>query len=173
MKPKRYIKIEKLQRRTSHIKDFHIIIKLLYPYRQTINKYSHLTSKMPFTTAQKELLKTTIHSLTIINEMYRDTDKYGRLYSTREDLTNAVFMLQNELDLQGQIYLLKPNLRWFYGQLEQHFGGLTFTRRQVSNKLIKSKSTCYRHLTELVDRELLEITGKSKNTYQYYFIEKR
>ncbi len=171
MKTKRYIKIEKLAYRKYHIKDLNVIIKLLYPYRQTINKFNYLLDRMTFTEVQQELLKTTVHSLTIINEMYRDKDKFNRIYTTREDVINAIFMLQNELDLKDQSIILPPPVRWFYSQLQQHFGGLEFTSREVGRKFRKSKSTCYHHLTELVDRELVEITNKKGQAYVYYLTE--
>ncbi len=171
MHVKRYIKIEKLARRTYHIKDLNIIVKLLYPYRQTINKFSCLLDQMSFTEVQQELLKATVHSLTIINEMYRDKDKFDRIYTTREDVINAIVMLQNELDLKDQPSILSPSVRWFYSQLQQYFGGLDFTSREVSRTFRKSKSTCYRHLTELVDRELVKITGKKEMAYTYHLTE--
>ena len=71
---KRYLKIEKITYRKYHIKDFNVIIKLLYPYRQTINKYEKLLQQMNFTDKQQTMIKETAHSLTIINEVYRDQD---------------------------------------------------------------------------------------------------
>lgn len=167
MKTIRYAKLEKLKYRKYHIKDLNIIIKLLYPYRQTINKFTRLLNQLTFTAPQQELLITTIHSLTIVNEMYRDQDKWGRLYSTREDVINAIFMLQNELDLQEKSCVLPAATRWFYSQLQIYFSDLDFTSTEVSKKLIKSKSACYRHLTELVDRQLVSVSGKKGQTYLY------
>lgn len=170
---KRYLKIEKITYRKYHIKDFNVIIKLLYPYRQTINKYEKLLQQMNFTDKQQAMIKETAHSLTIINEVYRDQDSYARFYVTREDVINAIYMLQNELHLQKQEYILSPSLRWFYNQLQMYFTSNHFTSKEVGHKLRKSKSLSYRYLTELVERELIKIVGKKNNAYVYELIENK
>jgi hypothetical protein len=169
---KRYVKIDKIRYRKYHIKDLHLIIKLLYPYRQTVNKYEKLLRQLSFNEQQQRLILDTTHSLTIINELYRDQDKYGRFYVTREDMFNAIYMLQNELNLKKHEYLLSASLRWFYNQVVQYFDGRVFTSREVSLKLRKSKSLCYRYLTELVDRNFIRIVGKRSQAYVYKLKEK-
>ena len=167
----RYIKIEKLSHRRHHLNDLNLIIKILYPYRQTINKYHNLLAQTSFTDEQKKLIIQTAHSLTIINELYRDQDTLRRLYVTREDIFNAIYMLQNELDLSTQHYLLSPSLRWFYKTIQPDFCDTPFTAKQICRHLDKSKTTVHRYLSELTDREFLKIIGKQHNAYLYKIIQ--
>ncbi len=157
---RRYIKIDKLQYRKYHVADLNTIIKILYPYRQTINKYQKLLDQTSFNSYQKNIIIQTAHSLTIVNELYRDQDKYKRLYVTREDVFNAIYMLQNELHLPKQEYLLSPTLRWFYNQLQQYFYDTAFTNTDVRKKLGTSRSNIYHKLSELADRQFIEIIDK-------------
>jgi len=166
-KVKRYIKIEKLTFRKYHIADLHLLIQILYPSRRTTNPEVGIIEIIQFTTYQKQLIKDTVHSLTIINELYRDKDKYGVLYSTKEDIYNAIHLLQNELNIPHQSYLLAPNLRWFYKELQQYYQDTFFTSKEVQLKLEKAKTTVYEHLTELVDKELIEIIGKKAHAFVY------
>ncbi|OED37056.1 hypothetical protein AB832_05290 [Flavobacteriaceae bacterium (ex Bugula neritina AB1)] len=167
---KRYMKIEKITYRKYHIKDFNVIVKLLYPYRQTVNKYEKLLQQMNFTDKQQSMIKETAHSLTIINEVYREQDSYARFYVTREDIINAIYMLQNELHLQQQEYILSPTLRWFYNQLQMHFTSTAFTVREVRYKLRKSDSLCRRYIVELIERELVETVGKRGTSHVHQLI---
>ena len=164
---RRYTKIDKLQGRKYHVHDLNTIVKVLYPYRTTINKYQRLLEKTHFTTSQKQLIVTTAHSLTIVNELYRDQDHYGRFYVTLEDMSNAIYMLQNELHLPHHEYLLSPNLRWFYKELQLYFDNRSFTNKDIRCRLGKGRSTIYHHLTELVDREFIEIIDRKKSGFMY------
>lgn len=169
---KRYTKIDKLKGRRYHITDLNTIIKVLYPYRSTINKYQRLLQQTAFTTSQKQLVIKTAHCFTIINELYRDQDKYGQLYVTREDMSNAIYMLQNELQLPKQEYLLNPNLRWFFKDIQLYFEDRSFTNKDIRYKLGKSRSTIYHKLTELVDREFIQIIDRKKTGFIYQTLKK-
>jgi Fic family protein len=169
---KRYLKIDKLLYRKYHINDFNFIVTLLYPHRQTINKFSRLLTQTGFTRKQQELINQTAKSLTIINEFYRDQDSFGSLYTTREDMANAIFFLQNELHLKSHTRLLPAATRWFYKQVQQYFFNKPFTNKQIRTILRKSSSSAYRHLTELVDREFIEIVGKKQTAFVYKLTDK-
>ena len=108
----------------------------------------------------------TAHSLVMINELYRDQDQLGRLYTTNEDMTNAMYLLQNELDLQEQECMLAPPVRWFYKEL-QYYPKSTFTVRDISRYLMKNKSTVYRNLIELTDREMVSRIGTKGQAHVY------
>ena len=165
---KRYVKIEKIKYRKYHIKDFNLLIKLIYPKRVVLNPYHKLLEKTgSFSKVHLELIKETTANFTILNEMHRDQDKYGRLYTVREDLNNAIYFLQNELKLKEQDILLGASTRWFYHEIHWQFYDSVFTSREVALQLRKAKSTVYHHLTELVDRELVEIVGKRNTAYIY------
>ncbi len=168
---RRYTKIDKLSHRKYHVADLNTIIKVLYPYRQTINKYKRLLEHTTFTTSQKELIITTAHSLTIVNELYRDQDSFGRFYITREDMSNAIYMLQNELHLSKHEYLLSPNLRWFYKELHFYFFQKEFTNKDIRYRFGKKRTTVYRHLTELVDREFIEIIDRTYKGFIYRILK--
>lgn len=164
---RRYIKIDKLQYRKYHVADLNIIIKILYPYRQTVNKYQKLLDKTTFNSHQKELIIQTAHSLTIINELYRDQDTYQQLYVTREDICNAIYMLQNELHLPNQERLLSPSLRSFYNQIQQSYYDRPFTNKDLRKQFKKSRSAIYRNLSELADRQFIEIIDKQATALVY------
>lgn len=164
---RRYTKIDKLKGRRYHVHDLTTIIKVLYPYRATINKYEKLLEQTSFTPPQKQLILTTAHSLTIVNELYRDQDTFGRFYVTIEDMGNAIYMLQNELHLPQHEYLLSPDLRWFYKELQRYFDGKGFTNKDIRCRLGKGRSTIYHHLTELVDREFIEIIDRKRSGFIY------
>ena len=164
---RRYTKIDKLKGRKYHVHDLNTIIKVLYPYRTSINKYKKLLEQTHFTTSQKELIVTTAHSLAIVNEMYRDQDTLGRFYITREDMINAIYMLQNELHLPKHEYLLSPDLRWFYKELQLYFDGKEFTNKDIRCKLSRSTSSIYHKLTELVDRKFIEIIDRKQSGFMY------
>ena len=139
----RSIKIAKSLHRKYHIEDLNLIIRILYPKRKSINKYECLlTNETGFTQDQRNLVLEVAHSLTVINELYRDQDKFERFYVCREDMFNAIFMLQNELGLSKQEYLLGPNVRWFYKQVRSLYFGKMFTSREVQLALRVSKTTC-------------------------------
>jgi hypothetical protein len=164
---KRYVKIEKIKYRKYHINDFNLLVKILFPKRKVTNIYAKLIDKVDFTDYQKKLIKQTTQSFTILNEMHREQDKWGQLYAVREDMVNAVNLLQNEIDFKNPEYLFPPSLRWFYKQLQMEYTGIVFTNYQVRLHLRKSSSLVYRNLTELVDRELIEIVGKQRQAYVY------
>ncbi|QMU63537.1 MAG: hypothetical protein GKR88_04095 [Flavobacteriaceae bacterium] len=171
---KRYVKMEKIKYRKYHIKDFNLIIKLIYPTRQVINVYHKLLEKTgSFSKSHLELINQTTKNFTVLNELHRDQDKYGRLYTVREDLNNAVYFLQNELELKEQDILLPASTRWFYKEIHWQFYDMVFTSKQAALVLRKSKSSVYRHLSELVDRELVEIVGKKRTAYVYQIKEKK
>lgn len=164
---RRYTTIDKLKGRRYHVDDLNTIVRVLYPYRITINKYKRLLIQTTFTTTQKELIVTTAHSLTIINELYRDQDKYGQFYVTREDMSNAIYMLQNELHLPQHEYLLSPNLRWFIKEIQVCFDDRSFTNKDVRKRFGKAKSSVYRNITELVDRQFIEIKDRKSSGFIY------
>lgn len=164
---RRYTKIDKLSHRKHHLDDLNIIVKVLYPYRVTINKYQKFLEKTTFTASQKKRIVTTAHSLTIINELYRDQDTLGRFYVTTEDMGNAIYMLQNELHLPKHQYLLSPNLRWFYKELQCYFEAKEFTNKDIRCRLGKGTSSVYQYLTELVDRGFLEIIDRKRSGFTY------
>ena len=164
---RRYTKIDKLKGRKYHLHDLNTIIKVLYPYRTSINKYKKLLEQTHFTTSQKELIVTTAHSLAIVNEMYRDQDILGRFYVCREDMFNAIYMLQNELHLPKHEYLLSPDLRWFYKELQLYFDGKGFTNKDIRCRLGKGTSSIYQYLTELVDRQFIEIIDRKQSGFMY------
>ena len=169
---KRYEKIEKNKDRKYPIKEFNVLVEILHPKKQVINGYESLINRVEFTQTQKQLLKQTVKSFTILNELYRECDNYGRLYSIQEDVVNAVYLLQNEIGFHSPYSLLPEGLRWFYKQLQMDFSGMDFTNLQVRLKLRRSQSTVYRYLTQLVDRDLVEIVGKSRCAYVYRIKEK-
>ena len=97
---KRHVKVSVSQQFNYHLEAFNHLVKMLYPKRQSLNKYQYLITKnTPFTTEQQKVVMQTTHSLCMINEFYRDQDKLGCLYVTREDIANAINLLQNELNL--------------------------------------------------------------------------
>ena len=169
---KRYIKVDKLLYRKYHINDFNFIVTLLYPYRQTINKFARLLAKTSFTRKEQALINQTAKSLTIINEFYRDQNCFGSLYTTREDMANAIFFLQNELHLKSHATILPAATRWFYKEVQQYFFNQPFTNKQIRTLLRKSSSSVYRHLMELVDREFIEIVGKKQTAFVYKLTDK-
>ncbi|QMU65848.1 MAG: hypothetical protein GKR88_17225 [Flavobacteriaceae bacterium] len=145
----------------------------MYPNRQVVNPYNKLLAySESFTKVHLQIIDQTVKSFTMINELYRDKDKYGRLYATREDLGNAVYFLQNELELKQRDVLLPAATRWFYKEIYRQFYDREFTSRKAALALRKTKSTAYRYLTELVDRELVEIVGKIQCAYVYRIKEK-
>ena len=150
-----------------HIADFNIIIKILYPYRKTINKYKVLLSKTQFTKAQQELVLATAHSLTVINELHRDQDKYARYYTVREDMLGAIYMLQNELHLQAHQYILPSDVRHFYLRLLEAKGYDPFSRKDIQKALKLSKTNVHRNLSELSNRGFLEIIARNYRGFIY------
>ena len=176
-KPKklqRYTKIPRNSHRKYHVQDLNLIIKILFPKRYSTNKFeSMVTEKTQFTNEQKKIVLQTAHSLCMINEMYRDEDSFGRLYICREDMINAIYLLQNELNLLNPENMFRPNVRWFYKRLKIHFPYPQdrFTIKETTRKFRCSKTNVQDKFNDLVDRDLLEIVGKKGLAFVYQLKE--
>ena len=169
---KRHVKVSVSQQFNYHLEAFNHLVKMLYPKRQSLNKYQYLITKnTPFTTEQQKVLMQTAHSLCMVNEFYRDQDKLGCLYVTREDIANAINLLQNELNLSNRSLLLSPVLQWYKMQLQYHFSNESFTVKQVQLRLQKSKTRIYEVLRELEYRKIITMVGVKHHAHVFQLKE--
>ncbi len=170
--PKRHVKVSLSQQFNYHIEAFNHLIKMLYPKRESINKYEFLITKNnTFNTSQQQIIAKTAHSLCMVSEFYRDQDQMGRLYITREDICNAIHLLQNELNLTNQAVLLPPVLQWYKMQLHYHFPNEPFTVKQVQNRLGKSKTRVYGVLRELEFRKMIHLVKTKGQAHVFELIQ--
>ncbi|WP_010521425.1 hypothetical protein [Aquimarina agarivorans] len=169
---KRYVKVNVSQQFNYHTEAFNHLVKMLYPKRSTINKYDYLIDKHAFfTEPQKQVISKTASSLCMLSEFYRDQDKFGNLYVTREDICNAIHILQRELDLTNRSVLLSPVLRWYATQIQYHFGSNPFTLKQLRLQLRKGKSRIYEVVRELEYQKIVKLVGQQGHAHVFELVE--
>ena len=162
----RFIKISLEAQYLYHIEQFNFLVKMLYPKQYTVNKYKILLEKTPFTKEEKKLILETADSFVLLNKQYRDQNKWGELYVIKEDMSNAIYMLQNELTITQKI-LLSPVLQWYLQQIYYLYQYDLFTLRELYLRMGKSKTAVYDVLQELTQRKFVTIVMVKKQAFVY------
>jgi len=153
-----------------HIQDFCLIIKSLYPHKETVNKYKTLLHKYGehhLTLRQTEQLEQLIKAITILHQNQREQSHWGIIYTEQEDIYIALSLMEREISQQPEILLSVPERR-FYNQLKMTYNEKPFTRKEASILTQKSKTNTWWKLWELETKGLIKKVGGTKNRGYYY-----
>ena len=154
-----------------HLRDLHTNVKNLFRHREVHNPYKkEIGENAAFSPDQRELLLKTIEMLTLLNQLHRWEDHWGRFHATKEDYMNGLNLIQLLLDIDQRSILLSVPERKFYEELRHLFRDEVFTAREVRLNLRRSRSTTWWKLQELMSKGLIERVGGNKGKGYLYQI---
>lgn len=148
-----------------------IALKNLYPHATTVHDpTTEIESNIILQNDVRILFESLVHSLTIINKLYRQKDSEGNYISQREDYATALMLISplftaQKLDISG-------NIRNYYQILVDEIGlSSSFNWRDLQLLTGKSKTSCNRILHQLQELNLVRRAGKGyRNLYKYELI---
>jgi len=148
-----------------------IALKNLFPHATTVHDPTvQIESETIGPNDVRILFDMLVHSLTIINKLYRLKDKEGSYISQREDYATALMLISplfatKTLDVSQSV-------RNYYQILVDETGFSTsFNWKDLQALTGKSKTSCNRILQQLQELKLICRSGKGyKHIYQYELI---
>ena len=148
-----------------------IALKNLFPNATTINDPSQQIESETISPQDVRILfASLVHTLTIINKLYRLKDKEGNYISQREDYATAL-MLISPLFAAGTLNV-SQNVRNYYQILVDEIGfSISFNWKDLQILTGKSKTSCNRILQQLQELSLVRRAGKGyRSLYKYELI---
>jgi predicted transcriptional regulator len=148
-----------------------IALKNLYPHATTIHDPTvQIESETIHPGDIQILFESLVHTLTIINKLYRLKDKEGNYISQREDYATAL-MLVSPL-FAAKTLDIGHNIRNYYQILADEIGlSTTFNWKDLQTITGKSKTSCNRIIQQLQKLNLIRRTGKGyRSLYKYELI---
>jgi len=145
-----------------------IALKNLFPQATTVHDpTTEIESNTILQNDIRILFESLVHSLTIINKLYRQKDSEGNYISQREDYATALMLISplftaQKLDISG-------NIRNYYQILVDEIGlSSSFNWRDLQTLTGKSKTSCNRILQGLCELNLVRKNGKGYRQLQNY-----
>jgi hypothetical protein len=116
------------------------------------------------------LFESLVHSLTIINKLYRLKDKEGNYISQREDYSTALMLISPLF--AAKTLDIGHNIRNYYQILVDEIGfSSSFNWKDLQILTGKSKTSCNRILQQLQELNLVRRCGKGyRSLYKYELI---
>jgi predicted transcriptional regulator len=148
-----------------------ITLKNLFPNATTVHDPSvQIESDSILQNDIRILFESLVHSLTIINKLYRLKDKDGNYISQREDYATAL-MLISPLFSSGRLDV-SQGVRKYYQILVDEIGlSSSFNWKDLQILTGKSKTSCNRILQQLQELSLVRRAGKGyRSLYKYELI---
>lgn len=148
-----------------------ITLKNLFPNANTVHDPSvQIESDSILQNDVRLLFESLVHTLTIINKLYRQKDKDGNYISQREDYATAL-MLTSPLFASGTLDV-SQGVRKYYQILVDEIGiSSSFNWRDLQTLTGKSKTSCNRILQQLQELNLVRRIGKGyRSLYKYELI---
>lgn len=146
-------------------------IKSLYPDTTTIHSPTESIEKDYIHPADLQMLyEMLVHTITIINRLYRQKDKDGNYISEREDYAGALMLISPMFAVNT--LNVPPSVRKDYQSLVTTIGlENTFTWRDLHKITGKSKTRCNGILHELMGLKLIKKVGTGyQQMYEYELI---
>jgi len=165
--------IKNLTRSPSHISQtmnsrYQKITSLVIALKKTVHDpTTEIESSTILQNDIRILFESLVHSLTIINKLYRQKDREGNYISQREDYATALMLISplftaGKLDISGSI-------RTYYQILVDEIGiSSSFNWRDLQALTGKSKTSCNRILQGLRELNLIRKNGKGYRQLQNY-----
>lgn len=145
-----------------------IALKNLFPQATTVHDpTAEIESSTILQNDVRILFESLVHSLTIINKLYRQKDSEGNYISQREDYATALMLISplftaQKLDISGSI-------RNYYQILVDEIGlSSSFNWKDLQTLTGKSKTSCNRILQGLRELNLIRKNGKGYRQLQNY-----
>ncbi|ALO13765.1 hypothetical protein L21SP5_00190 [Salinivirga cyanobacteriivorans] len=145
-----------------------IALKNLFPRATTVHDpTTEIESSTILQNDVRILYESLVHSLTVINKLYRQKDSEGNYISQREDYATALMLISplftaQKLDISG-------NIRNYYQILFDEIGlSSSFNWRDLQALTGKSKTSCNRILQGLRELNLIRKNGKGYRQLQNY-----
>jgi energy-coupling factor transporter ATP-binding protein EcfA2 len=142
-------------------------IRLLKPYK-VVNPYAdriELPKEAHKIRRLNDLFQSYVKQVTLLNQYQRKTDKQGRLITEKEDVQTAVEIMFDSIILK--VDELDGSLRSFYEKLKsfvlKHGKEYEFTRLEVRQVLMISKTQQHSYLNQLIDLEYIQQVGGYAN----------
>ena len=157
------------------LEDFVLLIAALYPDLETENRYENKI-KLPYPNKElKELYPLLIHSLTLLNHIYREKSHY-KFISDKQDLVIALSLI--ELFTTGRAgkdsLKISRVMKKSYKVLLHHTGPQEkLTAKKIRSLLYKSKSSCHGLIQKLEACGYLKKTGGYKNRGFLYELKRQ
>lgn len=142
-------------------------IRLLKPYK-VVNPYAdqiELPKEAHKIRRLNDLFQSYVKQVTLLNQYQRKTDKLGRLITEKQDVQTAVEIMFDSIILK--VDELDGSLRSFYEKLKsfvlKHGKEYEFTRLEVRQVLMISKTQQHAYLNQLIDLEYIQQVGGYAN----------
>ena len=148
-----------------------IALKNLFPHATTVHDPTvQIESETISPNDVRVLFDMLVHSLTIINKLYRLKDREGNYISQREDYATAL-MLISPLFATGTLDV-SQSVRKYYQILVDETGlSTSFNWKDLQTLTGKSKTSCNRIIQQLQELNLVRQCGKGyRSLYKYELI---
>jgi predicted transcriptional regulator len=149
-----------------------LLLKSLYPSDTTVHKPVETIKKEAFYPKDlRGLFEMLVHTLTLINKLYRQQDAEGNYISQREDYATALQLLSPLFE--AKTLDLPESVRSYYQQLLTEIGySKSFTWKEVKKITGKSKTRCNNILNQLKGLGLVKQSGKGyRDIYLYELVQ--
>lgn len=150
---------------------FVIQIKSLYPKTTTVHSPAESIDKEKIYPEDiRFLFEMLVHSITLINKLYRLQNKNGDYISQREDYATALMLISPLFTVKT--IDLPESIRKYYQQLTTEIGmSKSFTWKDIQRIINRSKTRCHNIINNLIELKLIKQTGKGyRHIYQYELI---
>jgi predicted transcriptional regulator len=148
-----------------------ISLKNLFPHATTVHDPTvQIESETILQNDVRLLFDSLVHSLTIINKLYRLKDKEGNYISQREDYATALMLISPLF--AAKTMNIGHNIRNYYQILMDEIGlSVSFNWKDLQTLTGKSKTSCNRIIQQLQELSLIRRTGKGyRSLYKYELI---
>lgn len=156
------------------LSSFAVLVKSLYPKAITIHPLYESIDKATIHPEDLQILfEMLVHTITLINRLYRLQDKEGSYISQREDYATALMMISPLFTTKT--LQLPESIRRYYQQLLVEIGfSRDFTWKDVQNVTGKSKTRCNNIINNLKEIGMVKQSGKGyRDIYRYELIPMR
>jgi len=148
-----------------------ITLKNLFPHATTVHDPTvQIESETILQNDVRVLFESLVHSLTIINKLYRLKDKDGGYISQREDYATALMLISPLF--ASKTLDVSQGIRNYYQILVDEIGFSTsFNWKDLQTLTGKSKTSCNRIIQQLQELHLVRRSGKGyRSLYKYELI---
>jgi len=145
-----------------------IALKNLFPQATTVHDpTTEIESSTILQNDIRILFESLVHSLTIINKLYRQKDSEGNYISQREDYATALMLISPLFTAQKLD--ISHGIRTYYQILVDEIGiSSSFNWKDLQALTGKSKTSCNRILQGLRELHLIRKNGKGYRQLQNY-----
>lgn len=148
-----------------------IALKNLFPSATTAHDPTvQIESETILQNDVRLLFDSLVHSLTIINKLYRLKDREGNYISQREDYATALMLISPLFE--AKTLDIGHNIRTYYQILVDEIGlSTSFNWKDLQTLTGKSKTSCNRIVQNLQELNLVRRVGKGyRSLYKYELV---